>query len=57
MSRFLRQAKSFWRDQHGGTAIEYGFIAMLISIVAVAAWISIGSLTNAKFSSVLPGFT
>ena len=38
---------SFLKNQCGATAIEYGLIAALISIVAIAAMTSVGdSLTN-----------
>jgi pilus assembly protein Flp/PilA len=39
----------------GATAIEYGFIAMLISVVAVATMNSIGSWTAASFEAVTSG--
>jgi len=46
---------SMCRNTSGATAIEYGFIAMLISVVAVAAMNSIGSWTAASFEAVASG--
>lgn len=44
--------KNIWNDESGATAIEYGLIAALISIVAISAMqLTGGSLTSA-FTSV-----
>jgi pilus assembly protein Flp/PilA len=40
------------RDESGATAIEYGLIAALISIVAIAALTSVGSHLSTNFSKV-----
>ena len=44
--------KSFLRDQSGATAIEYGLIAALISVVILTALTTIGTNMNAKFTTI-----
>jgi pilus assembly protein Flp/PilA len=43
------------RDEGGATAIEYGFIAALISVVIIVAIRSVGTNLSAVFSSVANG--
>jgi pilus assembly protein Flp/PilA len=42
----------FVRDDSGATAIEYGLIAALISVVIVGALTAVGTNLNTKFTSV-----
>ena len=42
----------FVKDESGATAIEYGLIASLISIAAIAAFNSVGSKLKATFNDV-----
>ena len=42
----------FVRDESGATAIEYGLIAALISVVIITALTTVGANLNAKFTSV-----
>lgn len=42
----------FVRDESGATAIEYGLIAALISVVIITALTAVGNNLNAKFTSV-----
>ncbi|HWF63906.1 MAG TPA: Flp family type IVb pilin [Rhizomicrobium sp.] len=42
----------FVRDESGATAIEYGLIAALISVVIITALTTVGSNLNTKFGSV-----
>ncbi len=42
----------FVKDESGATAIEYGLIASLISIAAIAAFTQVGSKLSATFSYV-----
>ena len=43
----LKSIKSFFQDDSGATAIEYGLIAALVSVAAVTALGAMGaSLTN-----------
>jgi Flp pilus assembly pilin Flp len=55
MERFSALALDFLRDSRGATALEYGFIAFLVSIAAITAITAIGPLLDGKFASVLPG--
>jgi pilus assembly protein Flp/PilA len=45
----------FLKDQSGATAIEYGLISALISVVAITTLKGVGSKLNNKFSSVSNG--
>ena len=40
------------RDEQGATAIEYGLIAALIAVAAIAAMSSLGSELNQTFTKV-----
>ena len=42
----------FWRDNRGATAIEYGLIAGLISVVILTVLSSLGTKLNTKFSRI-----
>ena len=42
----------FVKDEFGATAIEYGLIASLISIAAIAAFTTVGSKLSATFGYV-----
>lgn len=42
----------FVRDESGATAIEYGLIAALISVVIITALTTIGTSLNAKFTTI-----
>ena len=42
----------FLKDESGATAIEYGLIAALVSVAAIAALTALGSSLNTMFSSV-----
>lgn len=47
----------FVQDKSGATAIEYGLIAALISVVAISALTTVGSKLNAKFTAVANGLS
>ncbi len=49
MSKFISR---FAKDESGATAIEYGLIAALISVVIVTALTTIGSNLNTKFTNL-----
>jgi pilus assembly protein Flp/PilA len=49
MSRFVSR---FLRDETGATAIEYGLIVALISVVIITAVTSVGTNLRAKFNSI-----
>lgn len=40
------------RDEQGATAIEYGLIAALIAVAAIAAMTSLGNQLSATFTKV-----
>ncbi|BAT60592.1 Flp/Fap pilin component [Variibacter gotjawalensis] len=46
------QIKKFLKDESGATAIEYGLIAALISVVIIGVLGIIGTRLNVKFGSV-----
>jgi len=48
MSKF----QAFLRDEEGATAIEYGLIAALVSVVIIAALRTVGSNLTTTFNSV-----
>jgi len=49
MARYLA---SFWNDQSGATAIEYGLIAAGISVAIIATVQALGTNLNTTFGSV-----
>ncbi|MEQ1614226.1 MAG: Flp family type IVb pilin [Hyphomicrobiaceae bacterium] len=49
MTKFLA---AFAHDETGATAIEYGLIAMLISVAIVTVVTSIGTNLNTTFTTV-----
>ncbi|SDQ95175.1 pilus assembly protein Flp/PilA [Rhizobiales bacterium GAS191] len=58
--RFLHEEgllASFLSEDAGATAIEYGLIAALISVVIIAMLTNIGTQLNAAFTSVNTGLT
>lgn len=44
--------KSFLRNESGATAIEYGLIAGLISVVIIVAVTAVGSQLTTTFSDI-----
>lgn len=48
----MTMLKKFYKDESGATAIEYGLLAALISIVAVGAFTTAGSNLNKVFLRV-----
>jgi pilus assembly protein Flp/PilA len=48
MSKFLKLIK----NNKGATAIEYGLIAALIAVAAIAAMQSVGNKLNTTFNNV-----
>ena len=47
--------KRFAKDESGATAIEYGLIAGLISVVIITVLTSVGSKLNVKFQNISNG--
>ncbi len=48
----MNSFKRFAKDQSGATAIEYGLIAGLISVIIITVLTSLGTKLTAKFTSV-----
>lgn len=48
----MKNLARFYKDESGATAIEYGLLAALISVVAIGAMTVIGSNLTARFESV-----
>ena len=48
----MKQFILLWKDENGATAIEYGLIAALISIVAITAMKGVGTNLTAVFTKV-----
>jgi len=44
--------KSFLKDEEGATAIEYGLIAALISVVIIGTVTSVGGNLDATFTKI-----
>jgi pilus assembly protein Flp/PilA len=44
--------RSFWADESGATAIEYGIIAASIAVAIIAVLKGMGSKLNTTFTSV-----
>ncbi len=47
----MGQIVRFFKDEEGATAIEYGLLAALISIAAIAGMNALGSALNTTFST------
>jgi len=52
MQKIIAHAKSFARDENGITALEYGMLAGLITVLIIASVASIGSTLKNVFSDV-----
>lgn len=48
----FKTLRSFIADESGATAIEYGLIAALVSVAAIAALTALGSSLDTIFSTV-----
>ena len=48
----MRKVIAFVNDESGATAIEYGLIAALIAVAAIAAMTSVGSKLGETFNNV-----
>ena len=44
--------KNFWHDESGAAMLEYGLIAALVSVVAIASLQEIGTKLNAAFTAI-----
>lgn len=48
----IKTFRTLCRDKKGATAIEYGLIAALIAVAAIAAMTQVGGTLNTTFSGV-----
>ena len=48
----MRKVFAFLKDESGATAIEYGLIAALISVVIITVLTTIGTNLTAKFQTI-----
>ena len=53
----MKLISRFSRDDSGATAIEYGLIAALVSVAAIAALTAMGGSLNTMFSAVSTALT
>lgn len=49
MKNFSQSFKTFWADESGATAIEYGLLASLIALAIVAGATTLGDKLNDLF--------
>lgn len=52
MNTIRTVALSFWRDEEGATAIEYGLIAALVAVAIIAGATLLGTNLSSLFSRV-----
>ena len=52
MKNFSQSFKTFWADEEGATAIEYGLLASLIALAIVGGATALGGSINDLFNSV-----
>jgi len=51
----LEFAQRFWRNESGATAIEYGLLVALISLVVITAVSTLGKHLNNAFTKINTG--
>lgn len=56
MEKFMQAVNRFIRDEEGATAIEYGLIAALISIVMLVALTGVGQGVRNTFTRICNAF-
>lgn len=52
MKTLMTAVKAFWADEEGATAIEYGLIVALISVVIIAAVTLVGGQLDTLFRRI-----
>ena len=52
MKNFSQSFKTFWADEEGATAIEYGLLASLIALAIVTGATALGGALDALFTEV-----
>lgn len=49
--------RKFSQSERGSVPVEYGMIAVFISIIAIVALTTIGTRTEIHFAGIIPGLT
>ncbi|MCX7629345.1 MAG: Flp family type IVb pilin [Geminicoccaceae bacterium] len=49
----MSSLRTFWTDEEGATAIEYGLIAALVSVVIIVALTTLGTQLRTQFCEVV----
>lgn len=52
MKKISQSFKTFWADEDGATAIEYGLLASLIAVVMAAGAETLGTALNTLFGGI-----
>lgn len=52
MNTFKQHVRNFLADEQGATAIEYGLLAALISVVIIAAVTTVGTNLKGIFTTI-----
>jgi pilus assembly protein Flp/PilA len=48
----MQAVKKFFQDESGATAIEYGLIAVLVAVAAIAAFRNLGNSLGITFNEI-----
>ena len=48
----LKALKNLWRDEEGLTSVEYALLLVLVVIVAITAWQTLGTNVTSKVGEV-----
>ena len=48
----LKALKALWRDEEGLTSVEYALLLVLVVIVAITAWQTLGTNVTSKVGEV-----
>ena len=52
VEQMMKHSRRLFRDESGATAIEYGLIAALIAVAAIAAFQLVGTNLSTVFNTV-----
>jgi pilus assembly protein Flp/PilA len=52
MKNFSQSFKTFWADEDGATAIEYGLLASLIALAITVGATALGGALNTLFNDI-----
>ena len=52
LSKFIKKIKNLKKNKSGATAIEYGLIAALVSVVLIGALTTLGTNIRSTFNTV-----